>query len=281
MNSEFVKLKEELIEQLSLIPVKANPLERLSASNEIISKVTEKIKEILKNHLFKSEEEEIHFFKSINPEIISHFIEEGLKYNIMINQPINTSERLVNYYEEELRALQSFFRLNNFHYQYFKNEFKELDKMYFLRNSGPMSIPIPEISNGVAYYCTPMSYLFAKFIAHERVQYFILEKIAITKNWAPVEGFNNGADDNLDLKWTGDIINLVEIAYGIWLTGQLNNGNASLNQIVRWLEKNLGITIGIVQKRFTEIERRKRLSITKFIDQMKQAILRKIDSGNS
>ena len=84
-----------------------------------------------------------------------------------------------------------------------------------------------------------------------------------------------------DLKWTGDSINIVELAYGLWLTGQLNNGNASLNQIVKWLETNLYVKIGIVQRRFSEIGQRKRLSPTKYIDQMRDTILQKIESSNA
>jgi len=92
---------------------------------------------------------------------------------------------------------------------------------------------------------------------------------------------NKGGIQYSEMKWTGDTINIVELAYGIWLTGQLNNGNASLNQIVRWLEANLHVSIGVVQRRFIEIERRKRLSPTKYIDKMKETIMQKIDSDNS
>jgi hypothetical protein len=75
------------------------------------------------------------------------------------------------------------------------------------------------------------------------------------------------------------VINVIELAYGLWLTGQINNGNASLNQIVRWLEKSLSVSIGIAQRKFSEISRRKRISITKYLDQMKDAIIKKIESG--
>ena len=82
------------------------------------------------------------------------------------------------------------------------------------------------------------------------------------------------------INWTGDTVNLVELAYGIYLTGQLNHGNASLNQIVKWLESNFNINIGVIQRRFAEIAARKRLSNTKFIDQMRQSIIQKIENEN-
>jgi hypothetical protein len=96
---------------------------------------------------------------------------------------------------------------------------------------------------------------------------------------ASITSGQNLPDDGIEIKWTGDVINVIELAYGLWLTGQINNGNASLNQIVRWLEKNLSVSIGIAQRKFSEISRRKRISITKYLDQMKDAIIRKINSG--
>ena len=89
------------------------------------------------------------------------------------------------------------------------------------------------------------------------------------------------SESDTEMKWTGDAINIIEVAYGIWLTGQLNNGNATLTQIVKWLETNLKVTIGNIQSRFAEISSRKRLSPTKFLDQMKDAILKRIDNNNS
>ena len=125
-----------------------------------------------------------------------------------------------------------------------------------------------------------MSYLFAKFIANEHAQYFILEQMTPLK-YPEFNKLPKTANHINDLKWTGDSINIVELAYGLWLTGQLNNGNASLNQIVKWLETNLYVKIGIVQRRFSEIGQRKRLSPTKYIDQMRDTILQKIESSNA
>jgi hypothetical protein len=281
MNPKIEKVASELKQKLSLNDEieSANPLEFYNSENKIIENAIAELKEFIESHRFENNEEEIEFFKKIKPEMISFKIEQGLRYNLIINKPIGTNKGQARYFEEELKTFQSFLRLNAFHYQYFKNEYKELDHLYFIRNSGPLSIPIPETPDSDDDFSTPMSYLFAKFMAYERIQYFIIKQISSLQT-RDLAGTPNIPDENAELKWTGDIINLVELAYGIWLTGQMNNGNASLSQIVRWLETNLSVTIGIIQRRFAEIERRKRLSTTKFVDQMKNAILKKIESNN-
>lgn len=81
------------------------------------------------------------------------------------------------------------------------------------------------------------------------------------------------------LRWTGESINLVELAYGIWLTGQLNNGNATISEIIRWMEASLGIHVGRAYRRWTEISRRDRVHSTKFIDRMKDSIDGRIRNG--
>jgi len=82
------------------------------------------------------------------------------------------------------------------------------------------------------------------------------------------------------LVWTGGAVNLTELAYGIWLTGQLNDGNVSITQIITWLENHLHIKIGRAHRRWETIAARKRLSLTKFLDQMTEAIRKRLDEEN-
>ncbi|NQX53653.1 RteC domain-containing protein [Pedobacter panaciterrae] len=61
------------------------------------------------------------------------------------------------------------------------------------------------------------------------------------------------------------MINLVELGYAIYLSRQLGKDRASLTEI------------GIPANRFREIKRRKRLSRTHFLDQMRQVLLDYMD----
>ena len=279
MKKQFENLLLQFSEELMNIGGEENALEQLNQIERLSARMIHEIKEILTAQPFENEMEEIEFFKQVNPRILSPSIEQGLKYYILINKPITTNEALVDYFEDALKNLQSFFSMNSFHYQYFKSGIRELDHLYFLTSAGPLSIPIIEIPTQMKAYCPAMSYLFAKFLAYENVQYYIIEEISGLRTSNIVASMQVDAAETPELKWTGESINIIELAYGLWLTGQLNNGNASLNQIIRWLEKNLSVSIGIAQRKFSEISRRKRISITKFIDQMRDAILKKIDAG--
>jgi len=282
LNEPYMKTQLRNIEsrlKASLLALNDDsPLERYRSASAMIDASLVELKEYLLNYHFQNDAEEIYYFKCTRPMVLSCKIEEGLRYNLTVNKPIGTDHVQVSYYEGCIRGLESFFRLNEFFYQYYKNEFTDLDALYFTRKSGPLKVPHPEIIDSDLQFSTPMSDVFARFIAYEHVQYYILGKVAEMND---NRGLSTADGQQSALKWTGEVVNLVELAYGIWLTGQMNNGNASLNEIVRWLEMNMQVKIGIVQRKFTEIERRKRLSITKFIDQMKDAVLNKIASGYS
>ncbi|GGH12069.1 RteC domain-containing protein [Mucilaginibacter phyllosphaerae] len=278
MKTEFKKIKTELEETLLSDPDVASSAETIKQAATLIEDALSSIRiDVVKNG-FEDEPDEIAFFKSYKPELLSLKIELIYRYNLKLNEPVGTRETVIKYYEAEIKSIQSFFRMNSFHYQYFKNNLTHMDAVYFVRNAGPLALPTDDINDVDPKFSTPMSLLFAKFKGYESVQQFSLQQISSTGNSSsgtePKEAKEN-------MRWTGDSINIVELAYGVWLTGQLNNGNASLNQIVKWLEINLHVNIGVVQRRFIEIERRKRLSPTKYIDQMRDTIRQKIDRGNS
>jgi hypothetical protein len=277
MKTHFEKLLDDLREELSLNASISVLIERFNGAVKITDKALFDLKEYLASNQV-NEQEEILIFKEVKPQIESFRIEEGLRFSILNYQPVGTAKIQIKYLDEELVSLQSLFRRNAFYYQYYKNGFDELDNLFFLRGSGGLALPIPEIPDVQSDFSTPVSCLYSKFMGFERVQVFVLKEINKLK---PLNGNAVPATHEHEetLKWTGDVINIIEVAYGIWLTGQLNNGNASLSQIVRWLEGHLDVKLGNVQKRFTEMERRKRISTTKYLDQMSTAVKHKLENG--
>lgn len=275
MNTLFEKLLNDLRENLSENAAVDSPLGRFNGAVKITDRYLFDLRNYLDNHQV-GEQEEISIFKEVKPQIEAYRIEEGLRFSILNYKPMGTPKVQEKYLDEELVSLQSAFRRNAFYYQYYKNGFDELDHLFFLRGSGSLALPIPEIPDVESDFSTPVSCLYSKFMGFERVQLFILREIEKLK---PDHGntLHMLSDDLEKLRWTGDVINVIEVAYGIWLTGQLNHGNATLSQIVRWLESQLDVNLGNVQKRFTEIERRKRISTTKYLDQMSDAVRKKLE----
>lgn len=71
------------------------------------------------------------------------------------------------------------------------------------------------------------------------------------------------------------------MAYGIYQTAQVNNGKIGLAELVRKFEKVFNVNIGRPYRRFSEIKQRKRLSRTKYLDEMVKSINKKIDDEDA
>ena len=253
------------------------PLERLKQTLLLTSeKINEIKKEVVQNG-FSSTDEEIHFFKFVKPAFYALQIYEVDIYNLTTNVPPGTSEMQKAFYEQELLYLFRLFRTNAFHYQYFRTGARELDTQYFTREGRPSDIPVLELADPFPGFSTPLDYLFAKFIAAERLQHVLIDKLTVLYGHGPGES----AKSVPKLKWTGDTINLVELAYGIWLTNQINDGQASMAEITRSLEEIFEVHIGDPNRRWQDIARRKSISPTKYLDLTISEINKRLDNERS
>ncbi|WP_158223442.1 RteC domain-containing protein [Mucilaginibacter sp. MD40] len=276
MADEMRSIQKDVENQLNTLDA-SGEVERFRESLTIIDSGLKLLNEHVAKTGFAELSEEVLFFKTIYPPMAALRIEACLRYNLYLNRPIGTKDGLNDYLKENLKGLQSFILMNFFYYQYYKRRDTEMDYAYFTRSSNSILLPITEYIPNERDTSTPMSGLFAKFIAYEAMQVMLVKELDQSDHLSKEQ---DPAERNMGLRWTGEVVNLVELAYGIWLTGQLNNGNASLNQIVTWLESNLQVKIGIAQRRFTEISARKRLTITHFIDRMRAKIMEKADASN-
>lgn len=221
---------------------------------------------------FKDQDEEITFFKILKPQFNAIYIYETEIFKIETGKPVGDKAVILAYYEQELKYIRSFFDKHQFLYQYYLLDGNELDKACFTLG-GQISEPVIDQPLDISRDTTIGVYFFSRFIAYEQIQKYLLRVIYLPESTNELP--NNPA--GVLIKWTGDKANLIELAYGIWLTGQLNEGNASLNEIIRFLENAFAVKLGNFRKRFSELENRKRLSSTKYIDQMKTVILKKME----
>jgi len=248
------------------------PLGRLKQTLLLTSDAINTIKTEVQKNGFATTGDEIHFFKFVKPAFYALQIYEVDRYNISVNAPVGTAEMRKAYYEQELLYLIRFFRLHAFHYQYFRTGARELDQQYFTRDGRPGDIPVLELADPWPGFSSPLDYLFAKFIAYERLQNELIDQLTgLFSNKIPV------SKSTPKLKWTGEAIHLVEVAYGFWLTGQINDGNATITDIIRWLEEHLAIHIGVPSKKWEKISARTHSEPTKYLERMRQAIETRID----
>jgi len=250
------------------------PLARLKHTLALtVGHINSMKEEIIKDG-FPSIEEEIHFFKQIKPGFYSLQVFEVDFYSLTANTPVGTPETVRSYYEQELNYLFRFFKTHAFHYQYYRTGARELDVQYFTREGKPGDIPVLEIVDSLPDFSSPLDYLFAKFIAYERMQNYLIDQLTVLY---PGKQTEKNAKLLPRLRWTGESINLVELAYGLWLTGQINDGNVTITDLILWLEQKFSVKIGIPSRRWNEISGRTHVDPAKFLDRMRAAIHERVN----
>jgi len=272
-----LRLQEQLeLDLESLSYQQSNPLAKFNSSISLIRDALKKLKVYFDDHPC-NKQEEIYFFKYIKPDIYRWKIYHSELYMIESNLPVGGADEQINYLKQEHYHIERFFLQYQFQYQYYRLNADELDNLYFVRGVQLQSTLLPNVPELDPSFSTSCDYLFSKIKAYELLKDWVLEKLNyLQKSPLSIDNILQG-HTSTELRWTGDSINLAELGYGLYYTSQINNGTAGIGEIFRWLEEKFGVTIGIPAKRFAAIRTRKRLSRTKYIDEMKEAIDRKLD----
>jgi len=226
---------------------------------------------------FETGLDEVYFFKFEKPEFYALQVYHAALFGLLQGRPVGPVEAVRAYYSDELRFIERFFKQYAFLYEYYRSGFTEMDELLFVRGMEvgfPLmqELPVLDVEFGTAG-----DYFFAKFMAYEDLRDYILGELAELDGEVKA---NVVAAGKARFEWSGEVINLVELGYGIWLSGQLGI-KAGLGEIFSWLEESFGVDIGIPANRFREIKRRKRLSRTRFMDFCKDRLLEYMDEDDA
>jgi hypothetical protein len=275
MNDFTNKLYNELTEDLNLFAdLGALPVRRVTGALAGIRDCLDALKKYTTEHPFDDEQSEINFFKYEKPKFLAEQIYVLEITAIQTNRPLYDAEAIRHFYEQELKNIRRFFEQYKFLYQYYLMDANDFDRMLFVRGASAPGILLPERPDLDPAFATAGDYTFARFMAYERLQAFLIEEISGTDKSATQD--STVTETGL-LKWTGESINLVELAYGMWLTGQVNNGNVSITEIIEWLEAHFRVKIGKAHRRWQSISRRKRIASFKYVDELKEALVKRLD----
>jgi len=280
LKSFFEELTSDLIQELNEINSneELNLIERFNYALREVSSALKQAKSIVVSHHFNSDAEEIYCFKELKPKLYAEKIYQVHLFNLLNSKPVQLKEDLIAYYREELNFIKRFFQHNLYYYQYFRNGNTELDNLLFLRNSQSQTVLLPDVPELDPEFSTNGDYLFAKFIAYERMQEYLVKEILCLESGAEVSAIPAWISE---LTWTGEKINLVEVIYGWYFTGQINNGNADLADLIRWAAIALNVDISRAYRDFTDLSRRKTTSPTRYLDKMRESIHNRVEEDNA
>ncbi|MDG2431990.1 RteC domain-containing protein [Flavobacterium sp.] len=277
MNLKITKLLADLTEQLNFIDLEIdNEIKKCEKAIEISVKAKDNLKALIHKTAFKSQEEEIQFFKEIKPQFLSKFIYYNAIYKIETKKPYGGNRILKKYYNNELIKIKRHFDNNLDFYRYYRTSSNYLDYKYFIRGKFDVKLALDSYYIETDHsFSTSHDYKVAKIIANDLIELYIESKILDMEIKEPRE--KSQLNHNSKQNWTGSKVALIELLYALHSDGVFNNGASDLKDIVEYFENIFNIDLGQYRRVFLEIRARK-TDRTKFIMALNQVLLKRMDN---
>jgi hypothetical protein len=268
MIEQVQKLYGQLIPDLEAldethVPDLFLPDQRLKLISETISPLKDK----LPWYEFSSVEEEIRFFKTVFPPIISLLVYYTEMAGLEISDLIGTRKSRAEYRSRLLKRIDDFSAENGDLYDYCSRRQTNFDAYYFLRSSPTREAATLFGSVVDPTFCPAFSIKLSMMSAYHRLDEKLTERLA-DKN----EG--HGLEALSKLTWTGTKVALTELLYP--LQKYVNHGDCTMLDLVNGFQYLFNTDLGNYSRSFQEVLRRKK-SDTHFLSQLMNDLQEKIE----
>ncbi|HEY1870617.1 MAG TPA: RteC domain-containing protein [Chitinophagaceae bacterium] len=250
--------------------IEENEIETIAENLTLTQSILLELKNIIESHHFKTEDEEIIFFKYIKPKFLSSFFYWETLLTFYLHMPVGGDLITSKYYNDKLIQLKSFFDANMAMYEYLRSNQNYLDNIYFLRSSGLSN-------NTIAHFemnpktTTAKDRLVSEIYANDLFEIYINELLSNQLNEPSVT-----YKKIPKVQWTGSRAGMVELIYALQSSGVLNNGQIEIKELAEMFEKLFGMKLGNYYHTFNEIRLRKK-NRTSLLDLLREKIIYKMD----
>lgn len=228
---------------------------------------------------FKSDMEEIQFFRTIKPQILGKLIYYNKVYRIETTCPVNNGKMYYSYFSTQLANLKREYIehiCNTDFYRYYRSGRTDRDHVYFKRGNinyhdGLNSI-VFEID---AEFSTFYDYRTARIIANELLYTYLLSKINPDEN---PDAISQKTGSSKDIFWTDSKNALIELTYALYASSTISHGKIGVRKISMMFQILFGITLGDLHHAFHRMKTRAG-SRTAFLDQLKISLEEYMDKN--
>lgn len=227
------------------------------------------VKEYLIEEGFKNDEEEIHFFRSIKPQILGKLIYYNKIYRIETTCPVSNGKMYYNYFSGQLANLKREYTehlCNSDFYRYYRSGRTDRDDTYFKRGN----INYHDGLNSIVFEIDPefstfFDYKTARIISNELLYTYLLTKI--NPDESP-DVILQKPESSKDIFWTDSKNAIIELIYALYASGVISHGKIGIRKISLMFQILFRIPLGDLHHAFNRMKTRSG-SRTSFLDQLK------------
>lgn len=277
LNQKINQLLTDLNEQLNFIDLEIdNQVKKCEQAITVILKSINALKKLVSKNNFKSETEEIQFFKEVKPQFTSKLIYYNMVFKIEMKKPNGGNRVVKKYFNNELLKLKAFFDNELEFYHYFRSSSTYLDYKYFLRGKFDIKLALDTYYFETdTSFATSHDFKVATILANDLIQLYIENQLLMLENREISE--KSQRKPNVKMTWTNSKVALTELLYALHSEGVFNNGAADLKDIAEYFEYVFEIDLGQYRRTFLEIRMRK-AEKTKFIVGLNDVLLKRMEN---
>lgn len=212
----------------------------------------------IQTYIFPTKEDEILFFKTQKPEILGRLLFFYKIYKIETQCPNGSDEVIMNYINRELDNLTYFFNRNLDFYQYYRSHSTMYDKYYFVRGKADIRLCADSAQfDKDPNFSTGYDYTVAKILANEMLRIYLNQRLQLLEKKQLTNDIKISLSD-FKLKWTGTKSEAIEWGYGLFAAKTLNYGNATIKEVMAFVETAFDIELGDYYRTYLSLKNRKK-----------------------
>ncbi len=269
MTGQYKKAIDDLDNKINALTIDQE--DSLASYEKAIELILNKVLELKKYILmkgFKSQQEEIHFFKHIKPRFIAKLIYYNSIYKIETKKPYGGDKIIKKYLNLELSKIKRYFDSNLEFYKYYRTNSIYLDAKYFVRGKHDIKLNLDTFYFEADHtFATSHDYKVAKIIANDLIQVYLEDQLYSNQK---------KLSDKSELNWTGSKTALIELVYALHSQCVFDNGNTDIKVIAKVFEGMFNIDLGDFYHTYLELRSRKN-NRTKFLDALRDDLIKKMD----
>jgi len=241
----------------------------------------ENLRETVMTKSFTSLEYEKYFFKEVKPRIFSKLIYYVKLFTIESKRPRSSHKAQKRYLIEQIDKLQDYFNDNLEFYHYYRRGATTLDDQFFLRGKADIRLH-PDTFHFFTdqQFSTSHDSSVAMIIAYDMLIVHLNKEIERLNSNQLVSGRVQLKKPIPKLFWTANKVDLIELIYALQTSGAINSGTADIKDIALTLETILDMDLGDYYRTYLEIRSRK-IQRTKFLDSLKEQIIRRMNEADN
>ena len=285
---DFEKMKELLENILSEIDVEIDEIDLYGydiVENSLsmvhhLQAVLNDLKAKLQTYSFPAKEDEITFFKTQKPEILGRLLFFYKIYRIETQCPNGSNDVIRNYINKELDNLTYFFNRNLDFYQYYRSHSTLYDEYYFVRGKSDLRLCTDSAQfDKDPNFSTGYDYKVAKIIANEMLRIYLNKRLVKLET-------NTQVEDNLQkclkypFRFTGKKVFLIELGYSLVSSGDINNGNVEIKEMMNFLGTVFQVELGDYYAAYIAMKERKK-DRTAYLSRLQESLVKRMDEDDS